>query len=80
MTAGIYDFTMDEAFDADFTRDPLLPFTPEDVIAIVKRHDPDFAPGARVQYSDTKYTFLGVILEKVTGKTVEQVIQEQCSR
>ena len=39
-------------------------------MAIVKRHEPDFAPGEKVVYCDTNYIFLGMIIEKVTGKPV----------
>ena len=52
-----------------------MAFSPEDVVAIVKRHEPDFAPGEKVVYCDTNYIFLGMIIEKVTGKPVEDVIR-----
>ena len=77
MTSGIYDFTMDEQFGKDFAANPLMPFGPRDVVAIVKRHVPEFAPGAKVAYCDTNYVFLGVVLEKAAGKPVAQVIGEQ---
>lgn len=77
MTSGIYDFTSDEQFLADFTANPLLPFDLDDVIAIVKRHDPLFSPGEKVVYCDTNYWFLGAIIEKVTGQPVEDVIQSK---
>ena len=77
MRSGIYDFTSDQKFLADFTADPLMAFSPEDVVAIVKRHEPDFAPGEKVVYCDTNYIFLGMIIEKVTGKPVEDVIRDE---
>ena len=77
MTSGIYDFTSDEQFLKDFAANPLMPFGPQDVVAIVKRHQPEFAPGEKVSYCDTNYMFLGVILEKITGKPLAQVIKEQ---
>ena len=36
----------------------------------------DFAPGVRVEYSNSNYLLLGLIAEKVTGKTGEQLYQE----
>ena len=55
MRSGIFDFTSDEQFLKAFTADPLMAFSPEEVIAIVKRHEPDFAPGEKVSYCDTNY-------------------------
>ena len=44
----------------------------EDIIAIVRRLSPEFAPGAggKAFYSDTNYALLGAIIESVTGATV----------
>jgi D-alanyl-D-alanine carboxypeptidase len=78
MTAGIYDFTRDDQFAADFAANPLLPWSPDDVLAIVNRHPPDFPPGQMVSYSDTNYVLLGLIIEKITGKPVERVINRLC--
>ena len=49
---------------------------PSDVIAIVQRHGPDFAPGASLSYSDTNYILLGLVIEQVTGMRVAQALQE----
>jgi len=76
MTSGIYDFTIDEQFLADITADPLMAFTPDDVIAILKRNKPDFAPGEKVVYCDTNFILLGVILEKVSGRGAADIIRE----
>ena len=77
MRSGIFDFTSDEPFLKAFTDDPLMAFSPEEVIAIVKRHEPDFAPGEKESYCDTNYILLGVIIEKVTGRLVEDVIRDE---
>jgi D-alanyl-D-alanine carboxypeptidase len=75
MRSGIFDFTIDKKFLADFTADPLMPFSPEDVIDIVQRNQPEFAPGEKESYCDTNYILLGVIIEKVTGRKIEDVIR-----
>lgn len=75
MTAGIYDFTRDDQFNAAFSANPLYPgWKPADLLAILERHDPDFPPGEMVSYSDSNYVLLGMIIEKVTGKPVHKVI------
>jgi CubicO group peptidase (beta-lactamase class C family) len=55
---------------------------------MLKRHSPldlvelfvdlplDFAPGAQFAYSNSGYALLGVIIEKITGKTYAQVLQD----
>lgn len=77
MDAGIYDFVNDPVIAEDYAVDPLLPFTPEDALAIIRSSTPDFAPGERVQYSNSNYVLLGFILEQLTGQTAEIAIAER---
>ena len=74
MRSGIYDFTSDAAFNAAFEANPLMSFKPRDIIPIIRRHKPLFAPGERTQYADSNYVLLGMILEGVTGHSAESVI------
>lgn len=74
MTAGIFNFIYDPAFAKDYTDNPLASYTPEQEIEIVRQHPADFPPGETVQYSDTNYVLLGLILEQVTGESTAQVI------
>lgn len=80
MRSGIYDFTSDPAFNRAFDANPLLPFKPTDIIRIIRRHKPLFAPGARTQYPDSNYVLLGIILQKVTGRSAESVITSDVIR
>jgi D-alanyl-D-alanine carboxypeptidase len=77
MTSGIYDFTSDDKFLKDFTADPLMAFSPQDVLGILKRHKSDFAPGEKVAYCDTNYILLGMIVEKITGEPVHKTITQK---
>ena len=76
MTSGIYDFPADQQFMKDITADPLMAFGADDVIAILRRNQPNFEPGAEVVYCDTNYILLGVILEKVSGRKAADIIAE----
>jgi D-alanyl-D-alanine carboxypeptidase len=76
MTSGIYDYTDDDAFAERFYANPTIPFDAADVFAILARHEPAFAPGADTQYCDTNYYLLGLIVEKVTGRPLSQVIRD----
>lgn len=74
MRSGIYDFTSDPEFNRRFEADPRMGWNPSRVLAIIRRHRPAFAPGARTEYADSNYALLGIILERVTGRSVESLI------
>ncbi len=77
MTSGTFSFTEDEQFDAAFTADPLMKMTPDQQIDIALGHDPYFPPGAGYHYSDTNYAILGLIIEQVTGREVEDEVRQR---
>jgi D-alanyl-D-alanine carboxypeptidase len=78
MSSGIYDFTSDEELVKKFVDDPLLPgWTPQDLIPFIQSHKPAFAPGTAVAYCDANYVLLGLIVEKVTGRKLGDVIQTE---
>ena len=76
MSSGIYDFTADPDFVQAFYADPTMPFEEADFFEILARHDPAFAPGDEVVYSDSNYWLLGLIVERVTGKALGQAIED----
>jgi D-alanyl-D-alanine carboxypeptidase len=77
MTSGIYDFTDDPALAKRFYANPARRFSPAQFFAIMRRHKPSFAPGAKVEYCDGNYYLLGLILERVTGRPAHRVIADQ---
>jgi D-alanyl-D-alanine carboxypeptidase len=77
MTSGIHDYTNDPGFVRAYTKTPNLRFAPRDLIAIIRRHKPLFAPGSDVFYDNSNYYLLGLVVQKVTGRTLGQVIQSQ---
>jgi D-alanyl-D-alanine carboxypeptidase len=80
MTAGIFNYTEDPAFLADYQANPLMPFSLQDVLAITRRHPPDFAPGEGFHYSDTNYFLLGQVIEQLTGQRVGEAIDQRVIR
>ena len=50
--------------------------TPEDYIASIATTTPGFAPWASPIYSNNGFTLLGVVIAKLTGKSIDQVYQE----
>jgi D-alanyl-D-alanine carboxypeptidase len=77
MRSGLYDFTAEPKFLRDFTNNPLMKFGPRDVLKIVTENKPVAEPDTETKYTDANYVLLGLILEKVTGETVEKTITKE---
>jgi D-alanyl-D-alanine carboxypeptidase len=75
MTAGVYSYTEDDTFVSNYFANPQMPFTAQDALTIVRAHQPDFAPGTDIHYSDSNYVLLQLIAEKVTGQPLGNIIQ-----
>lgn len=52
-------------------------FTPDEIVSIFVDSTLLFAPGEKFSYSNSAYVLLGVIIEKVTGKSFEDVLKEK---
>jgi D-alanyl-D-alanine carboxypeptidase len=74
MRGGVYSFVRDEEFMARYVADPLLPgFSPYDVLEIIRAHaDEATPPGQATVYSDSEYVLLGLVIERVTGRSAQQ--------
>ncbi|MGD9108717.1 MAG: serine hydrolase domain-containing protein [Gammaproteobacteria bacterium] len=77
MTSGIYDYTEDQAFMDAIIADPAKLWTPFQLVDVAAKHAGYFKPGKGWEYSNTDYILAGMIIGKVTGKTVEQVMDER---
>jgi D-alanyl-D-alanine carboxypeptidase len=77
MRSGLYGYTADPALSAAMDADPGKAWTPQEVLAIAFRHPPQFAPDASYEYSNTNYALLGLIAEKVGGRSLAQQFQER---
>ncbi|MEP6705580.1 MAG: serine hydrolase [Acidobacteriota bacterium] len=71
-TSGVTNYT---AFP-DFAKTTVLPTTTAEMVDRLKKTPLDFAPGAKMSYSNSGYYLLGVIIEKVSGKTYADFVQE----
>ncbi len=74
MRGGVYDFVADEQFMARYVADPLLPgWSPYDVLEIIRAHaDEATAPDQATVYSNSEYVLLGLVIERVTGRSAQQ--------
>ena len=72
-TSGIPNYT---AFPNFFKEQSRNPYTPDEFVEVFAHKKLDFAPGERFSYSNSGYFLLGVIAEKLTGKTYEQLLHD----
>ena len=69
MTSGIPSYERDPTWIADGFANPLRTYNAEIMLSYIKNHPPDFAPGARWEYSTTNYVLAALIIDQVTGKS-----------
>ena len=71
-TSGIPNFT---AFP-DYRSKEATPTTPAQLVARFRDKALDFQPGENWSYSNSGYVLLGYLLEKISGQTYQEFIQE----
>jgi D-alanyl-D-alanine carboxypeptidase len=76
MTAGLYNYAADEKFARQLFDHPNRTYAPNETLKVAFSHPPDFAPGTGWNYSNTNTVLLGVILQKVTGKSVGELFRK----
>ncbi len=80
-TSGMYSHDEGEneaVFNAAIVAEPGRDWDPEEFMDMGPRsNDPFFEPGTEWRYSNGAYMALGLIVEKVTGDTLEEQIEEK---
>ncbi|MDD7914795.1 serine hydrolase [Polaribacter ponticola] len=72
-TSGIPEFLMIPNFMKEYSRNT---YTPNEFISLFSDLPLQFKPGKKFSYSNSGYFLLGVLIEKITGKSYEQVLHE----
>ncbi|MDR4915649.1 serine hydrolase domain-containing protein [Bacillus pseudomycoides] len=73
-TSGIAEYLRSK--DADMMNTKKT-YTAEEIVKIGLSLPPDFAPGKGWSYSDTGYVLLGILIEKVTGNSYAEEIENR---
>lgn len=80
MTGGIFDYVQDKLLVSDMLENPLKQVDDLFLVDAANRNTPYFAPGAGWHYSNTKTVLLGMLIEKVTGNSVADEINNRIIR
>ena len=72
-TSGIPNFTSFPKFVKDISKNS---YTPDEFVKIFADSTLQFTPGKEFSYSNSGYFLLGLIIEKVSGKSYEQNLKE----
>ena len=76
MSSGIPPYTSD-AFMRGQAEDPAKRWTPETVLAVVAGRPATFPAGEGKEYSNTNYTMLGLIAERVGGASLSRLLMDR---
>ncbi|WP_242308118.1 serine hydrolase domain-containing protein [Bacillus cereus group sp. BfR-BA-01524] len=73
-TSGIANYTRSKDFNMMDTKKS---YTAEELVKMGISMPPDFAPGKSWSYSNTGYVLLGILIEKVTGNSYAEEIENR---
>ncbi|MFE9401710.1 serine hydrolase domain-containing protein [Streptomyces sp. NPDC006530] len=80
MRSGLFPYSSDPDFSHDLLSDPTRHFTPREVLTYGFKHDNTAAPGQQFQYCNSNLILLGLVIEKVTGHRLADVIHHRVLR
>ncbi|WP_028593259.1 serine hydrolase domain-containing protein [Paenibacillus assamensis] len=75
-TSGVANYT-DLEFINKYAQNRYQSFTPQKLIQEGLKHAPYFTPGTGWNYSNTNYVLAGLVIEKVTGETYGDQVQQR---
>ncbi|MFG2878885.1 serine hydrolase domain-containing protein [Streptomyces sp. NPDC048337] len=76
MRSGLFNYSEDEDFTKALFAHPTKPFTPQQLLDYSFKHPVRFAPDAQWEYSNTNLVLLGLVVEKITGRPLHEVIEQ----
>lgn len=79
-TAGLADYTDDPELLSSIIGTAARPWSPTELLAVGVRRPPLFPPGTKHSYSNTNYAAVGAVLERVTGKSLADLVRDRIAR
>ncbi|MFE1048073.1 serine hydrolase domain-containing protein [Streptomyces olivaceus] len=79
-TSGLGDFLLTPQFLPSLTGQEKRTWTPQELLAVAPEQDPPAEPGKTYSYSNANYEALGLILEKVTGSSLAELIEQKITK
>jgi D-alanyl-D-alanine carboxypeptidase len=77
MTSGIFNYLEDEAWGNEANINPTREWIPRELVEAGFSHDYDFDPGTDWNYSNTNTILLGMIIEKLTGNSLQDEVENR---
>ncbi|MFJ9517517.1 serine hydrolase domain-containing protein [Kitasatospora sp. NPDC101801] len=86
-TSGLYNYTGDprlglseEALPQWVATGRWTSYRPQELLTIANEHPPEFPPGTAWSYSNTNYIVVGLLIEKITGRSWQQEVERRVIR
>ncbi|GEC04315.1 beta-lactamase [Streptomyces spinoverrucosus] len=76
MRSGLFNYSADPDFFKALTSDPERSFTPRELLDYAFSHPVLFQPGEKFFYSNTNLILLGLVVEQVGGRPLQDYIRE----
>ncbi len=77
MTSGLYNYSEAKEFDDSMKANPKKKWKPLELVEMGTKFNAYFEPGKGWHYSNTNTVLLGMIIEKLTGNTLENEIKKR---
>jgi D-alanyl-D-alanine carboxypeptidase len=75
MQSGLFEVNNDSITMSIFESNPDHVFSQLELIEAIKRHPPTFNPGERTEYCNSNFILAGVIIEILTGQSIENALK-----
>lgn len=75
-TSGVYNYSSGQSFDDLLRKNSEKYWSLNELANIAYKHPDLYPPGKKNHYTNTDYILLGLIIEKVTNKTIQQVFDD----
>ena len=76
MRSGIPTYSAAPEFETALIEDPYRQWEPEELVAYAADLPPLFEPGTAFNYSNTNTVLLGILIEKLSGQTLPEFLQQ----